>query len=368
MIPEIEGAVLTAPQSQADGDDASFVLHTIKPGESISKLAQIYYGDYKLFHAIAQYNGMEDATRVSVGQEIKIPKLAGVRFTPPGGAFAESSQMGDEPGGKPAEEIVSQEETAFVEDSGSESNNTNTDEQIAAYRDAGIELYNYQKYEDAIFELNKAIEASPNDARTRTYLSKAYFEAGKQHFQQKDFDAAREAFESARQYDPKCKDCNAFIEKSKLGPLLANRDKAIASFNNNDYLSAIFQFQEFLQVRPDDQEAKLFLSNSYYQQALIDYEKGDYLTAKKGFDSALEYYPNCEKCGDYIEKSLRSYKESHYNKGIIYFNKEQLPEAIAEWEMVHELDPGYKDVDHNLKKARALLEKLEKIKKAVSNL
>ena len=63
-------------------------------------------------------------------------------------------------------------------------------------------------------------------------------------------------------------------------------------------------------------------------------------------------------------QSLNSFKDSHYNKGVVYYGKQQLTEAVAEWEMVYELDPGYKDVEQNLKKARDLLNKLEKIKKS----
>jgi tetratricopeptide (TPR) repeat protein len=212
--------------------------------------------------------------------------------------------------------------------------------------------------------LNKAIEASPNDEKTRKYLGLAYFEAGKHLFENRDYDAARESFESARHFNPDCTQCQSYIEKSKLGPLLAHRSKGIEDFNKNEYLSAIFELEEFLQARPDDGEIRIYLSKAYYQQALIDYNRGDFLTAKKGFDSALEYDPDCQKCQAYINQSLNSYKEAHYNKGIAFFGKEQLAQAIAEWTMVHEIDPNYKDVDQNLKRARSLMEKLEQIKKS----
>ena len=88
------------------------------------------------------------------------------------------------------------------------------------------------------------------------------------------------------------------------------------------------------------------------------------MAAKKGFESALEYDSKCEKCATYINQSLESHKEVHYNKGVAYYGRQQLEEAIHEWEQVDQLDPGYKDVDHNLKKARALMEKLEQIKKS----
>jgi tetratricopeptide (TPR) repeat protein len=351
MIPELGGVALPIMPGQGAQDTDSYVLHTIGPGESISRLAQLYYGDYKLFHAIAQYNGMEDATRVSVGQKIKIPKLAGVPFTPPGERprpVVETPVMEKVPTPVPVPETAAPEH--------------NGDEQIRAYRDTGIALYNEGKYEDAVFELNKAVEAAPDDDQTTAYLAKAYFEAGKEQFDQQDYLAAQESFESALHYDPKCAQCQANIDKSKLGPLLAYRSRGIDYFNQDNFQSAIGEFEQFLKERPQDKEIRAYISRAYYEQALTDYNRGDFLAAKSGFELSLANNAACEKCAAYITQSLNSFKDTHYNKGIVFFGKEQLPEAISEWEQVYELDPGFKDVEQNLSKARALLEKLERIK------
>ena len=88
------------------------------------------------------------------------------------------------------------------------------------------------------------------------------------------------------------------------------------------------------------------------------------MAAKKGFELAASNDANCEQCAGYVEKSLARFKEAHYNKGIVYYNNEKLAEAISEWEMVYEIDPGYKDVEQNLSQAKKLLEKLEQIKKS----
>jgi tetratricopeptide (TPR) repeat protein len=369
MIPEIEGVDLFPPSSQGDAKETEFIWHTIQPGQSISKLAQIYYGDYSLFHNIAQYNGMDDATKVTIGEKIKIPRLTGVPFyhqqseqkkpsPPPAPAVPDAALV--EPQAEPEATAESENELAVEPEAVLPDN----DEHILAYRDAGITLFNQRKYEDAVFELNKAIEATPDDQTTRHYLAKAYFESGKQSYNQQDFQAAKEAFESSLQYDPQCSQCQGYIDRSKMGPLLAHRSNGMAHYNRAQYDKAITEFEQFLQKRPGDKEVRLHLSKAYFEQALIDYNKGYFGIAKKKFETSLAYNKDCEKCADYIEQSIESYKSAHYNKGIVFFGKEQLPEAIAEWEKVQDIDPEYKEVDQNLKKARALLEKLEKIRKS----
>lgn len=360
MVPELSGTMIrqTAPKS-ADST-ASFVKHKLRKGESISKLAQQYYGDYKQFHVIAQFNGMDDATRVKVGQIIKVPKVAGLPFYEPS-QTASAEKKASEPESSEQEEEMAPKEVLTAQPNG----DTETDdEQILAYREAGIALFNENKYEDAVFELNKAIEASPDDERTREYLARAYFESGRALFDEHDYDAAREAFESSLQYDPKCSECSAYIEKSKIGPLLLHRTNGINFFNNNQFDLAIGEFEKFRMNEPQDDEIRIYLSKSYFQKALADYTKGDFMAAKKGFELAASNDSNCDKCTDYVEKSLESFKEAHYNKGIVYYNNEKLAEAISEWEQVHEIDPAYKDVDQNLGQAKKLLEKLEQIKKS----
>ena len=57
-----------------------FLIHKIQTGESVSILARKYYGDPMKFQIIAEYNQMEDAAKVRVGQELKIPIMDGLLF------------------------------------------------------------------------------------------------------------------------------------------------------------------------------------------------------------------------------------------------------------------------------------------------
>ena len=372
-IPNAGQEILPAVQSQEDLKNADFVLHKVQPGQSISRLAQIYYGDYKKFHLIAQYNHMDDATQVKVGDVIKIPKISGLPFNEPSKEPAQpAASMVQKPSvdqaevpmpAEPEPQAAAAPEPQQPQEPEKLTGNNNN-EQVLAYRDAGIELYNEGKYEDAIFELHKSVEAMPEDKQTRSYLSKAYFESGKSLLSRSEFDAAKEAFESALQFDPACPECRPYIEKSTIGPLLIYRNKGIDHFNRNEFGDAITALTQYLDMRPDDADARVYLGKAYFQKALIDFNKSDYLMAKKEFESSLAYDSQCDKCPQYINQSLASYKDTHYNKGVVYYGKQQLEEAIKEWEAVYEMDPGYKDVKQNLKKAREMMEKLEQIKKS----
>ena len=57
-----------------------YVMHTIKPGETMSQVAVLYYGEVKNIPIIAKYNDIKDATRLFPGQEIKVPQIVGQAF------------------------------------------------------------------------------------------------------------------------------------------------------------------------------------------------------------------------------------------------------------------------------------------------
>ncbi len=66
----------------------------------------------------------------------------------------------------------------------------------------------------------------------------------------------------------------------------------------------------------------------------------------------------------YIKKSEDLYKELHYKKGIQFFYKELLNEAIEEWELVRAINPDYKRVDYLISKAKTILTKIDDLKES----
>lgn len=268
-------------------DAEHYIVHKVKPNESLSKIAIIYYGDYKKFPIIAQFNNISDATKVSVGDLIKVPKLRGTPFLPPD---------------KPAKEEKKVKKTT-------------------------------PSHEDIPPKIaSKKPDAPPAEEK------------------------------------PAIPEEPVVTEKDIKKPLIKteddSRDRGIEYFNENKYSKAIIELEKALSKNPNDEKTIHYLYLSHLQQATVLYEKKDFLAAKNAFDRALTYNNECEKCLTYSDKSEQEYKELHYNKGISFFAKEQLAEAIREWELVTALDPDYKKVKENITKARQYLEKLKEIQKS----
>ena len=284
--PNHQGALeMLKPPKPIDAEH--YIVHKVKPNESLSKIAIIYYGDYKKFPIIAQFNNISDATKVSVGDLIKVPKLRGIPFLPPD---------------KPSEEEKKVKKTA-------------------------------PPHEDIPSKIaSEKPDTPPVEKKPATPVEPEVTEKE--------------------------------IKKPPIKTEDDSRDRGIEYFNKNKYSEAIIQLEKALSKNPNDEKTIHYLYLSYLQQAMVLYEKKDFLPAKNAFDRALSYNNDCEKCLTYSDKSEQEYKELHYNKGIAFFAKEQLTEAISEWELVTALDPDYKKVKENITKARQYLEKLKEIQKS----
>ena len=54
----------------AEGD------YTIQPGDNLSKVSRLFYGNPNKYEAIAKANNLADANKVKIGEQIRIPVLA----------------------------------------------------------------------------------------------------------------------------------------------------------------------------------------------------------------------------------------------------------------------------------------------------
>ncbi|MDJ0804141.1 MAG: tetratricopeptide repeat protein [Desulfobacterales bacterium] len=316
-----------------------YVLHVVKPGDSLSKLAGTYYGDFKRYDVIADFNGLSSPTAISVGQELKIPETAATPLI----------------AGKPIEVIPQQDAYDAEADGGMTAN----------YRDLGKELYANKDYDGAITEFGKVLNTVPEDAEAKTYMAKAYRDKGKQAYQKAAYPQAIEALENALKYDPDCQDCRELIAKSRKKSAAADkRGTALALYRTQKYDQAIAKLEVLAKANPKDTEVRSYLAKSHYQYGLELLEKEKFLQARDNFQATLKYDPRCEKCAQNITKAETMFKDIHYRQGLAEFQRENLSEAIRQWEMVHKLDPNYRDVQRNLEKARTLLKRLETIKRS----
>lgn len=248
-----------------------YVVHTVRPGENLAKLSRTYYGDYRKFPLLAEYNNIMNATKIFAGQEIKVPEVEGVKF------LARTEEIKTDRGelndtGLKAWEKYASETAAPADVTAAEEKDREPTNQVASYRDDGVELFRTENYPEAIETFNKVLNVDPNDGVALEYAYRCHLEQGKLLFEREHFLAARDQF----------KEC-------------------------------------------------------------------------------LRYKHDCQTCQAYLVACENLYKENHYKRGMEFFDKELIEEAIQEWELVRLMDPTYKRVDYLITKAKTILRNIREI-------
>jgi tetratricopeptide (TPR) repeat protein len=345
-----------------------YVLHAIQPDESLSMVAKKYYGDYKKFQIIAEYNQLEDATKVKVGQEIKIPVIEGIPFLGSQEEIITVSGAAPEPS---VAEVAPAEKYVLHTVGPGESLSKLALRYYGDYKKFPIIAHYNQLDENVGLKVGQEIKIpeiegvsfaeEPKEEEVQAAVTPAITAAVEEP---KAVEEEREEGKLEAEEVGKEEQKEEEMELAAVDQSANYRELGIEFFNAKDYLAAISEFKKVLNVNPADKTALEYISDSHFQHGLVVFAKEEYLTARDEFKASLEYNPECEKCEEYIKKSEETYLEVHYNKGVSYFGDEKLAEAVQEWELVSEIDPEYKDVNSNLNKAKKLLERLESIKRS----
>ncbi|MDL1963066.1 MAG: LysM peptidoglycan-binding domain-containing protein [Deltaproteobacteria bacterium] len=232
------------------------IEHIVKPGESLSKIAMIYYGDYRKFGIIAEYNNIPDATLTHVGQKIIVPAIEGVPFLTEKQAIKteeikipdsavldqEIKKAEKEEKEEPVDKKVKEELEKPVDEEVKEEVEEPVDE-MKIYRSQGVEFFNKMKYREAIAEFNKVMNVNPDDATAIEYLARSHFQCAVDLFEKRNYLKAIKEFEVSLQYNKSCQTCLEYIKKSENTYMEIHYKRGIAHFAKEQLVEAIMEWK-----------------------------------------------------------------------------------------------------------------------------
>lgn len=238
-----------------------YVVHTLRPGDNLAKVARTYYGDYRKFPVIAKYNNIMNATKVFAGQEIKVPEIEGVKF------LARKEEIQTAPGelidsGLRAWEKYASETTAPSDVTAPEEEDREPQSQVASYRDDGVELFETENYPGAIEAFNKVLNADPNDNVALEYAYRCHLQQGKLLFERKHFLAARDQFKECLRYKHDCQTCQAYLEQCETVYKEIHYKRGIEFFDQELVEEAIHEWELVQLMEPTYKRVDYLISKA----------------------------------------------------------------------------------------------------------
>jgi tetratricopeptide (TPR) repeat protein len=124
-------------------------------------------------------------------------------------------------------------------------------DQIASYRELGVELFREGRYQEALFEFNKVLCVYPDDEVAIDYSYRSSFELGLALFQMKDYLAAREHFLTSLRYNSECGRCHAYVKESEELYKETYYKQGIEFYGKEQLSEAIKAWEMVQQLDPD---------------------------------------------------------------------------------------------------------------------
>ena len=148
-------------------------------------------------------------------------------------------------------------------------------------------------------------------------------------------------------------------EPAEVNPLLA---EARESLERKDYATALGDADRLLASTPSNAEAQGLKRSALYGLGKTQYDQKQYKDSYATLDQLVKLAPNHEDAAKLLRQSRSRLIDDHFGRGIRYYREEKLPEAIAEWKAVLEIDPQHIAARKNLEQSERLLKSLEERK------
>ena len=148
-------------------------------------------------------------------------------------------------------------------------------------------------------------------------------------------------------------------EPPEVNPLLADVRDAI---DRKEFASALADLDRFLADNPRDRDGAELRKLALYRQGQTRLEEKKYDDSYRALTQLAKLQPDYQDVAKLLPQARRQVIDRHYQEGIRMFREEKLPEAIAEWRIVLDMEPHHTNARRNLDQAERLLKGLEERK------
>lgn len=141
-----------------------------------------------------------------------------------------------------------------------------------------------------------------------------------------------------------------------VNPLLV---EARAALERQDFATAAADADRLLAGQPGQADAVGIKKAALYGLGKAQLSQKRYQESYTTLTQLAKLAPDYEDAPTMLQQARTQLIEYHYGEGIRLYREEKLPEAIAQWRMVLELDPQHQSARRNLEQSERLLRGLE---------
>jgi tetratricopeptide (TPR) repeat protein len=313
------------PEHQAAGRRLHWLnkmaVHTVKPGDTCSQLAQNYYGTFKkcqTMETVVSFNDL-DCNSLVVGDTIYFPVITKERF---------SNFSCKTPCLEAMEWIPNQMKEKEIDVAFNHCDEPKRTPTIPIPSTAPRTKPKPDPEPDPKPASKPEPPPAPEPPRQPTPL-----ETARRLCQNGQFSEGLDILKGLTEDDPENSEASALFYECALG-------LGLKRCHEKRWDQAIEQLQFYSQRFPGHETATECLCIGYYQKAMGAYRNKDHQSAEEFIEQAKGY----ETAGGQCQSKKNALLEKHYNDGMALIGRGMIDEAVKVWEIVILIDPDYRDI------------------------
>ena len=237
---------------QSDTREVEFLSHTVRAGDTLSSLAQRYYGDRSRSEVIWETNQLPPNPRLAPGATLKIPEIPGVPFVhpearkPPPVVAAVPTPDVPRPGPSPAPA------PAAVGPAPKEEYTPEVNPLLAEAREA----LERSDYPDALGTVDKYLARKPGDREGLTLKKQALYGQAKGQIQARQYPESIQSLTLLTRLQPDYEDAPALLKQARTRLVEQHYTQGVRFYREEKLKEAISEWRVVLEMDPNHANAR----------------------------------------------------------------------------------------------------------------
>ena len=237
---------------QSDTREVEFLSHTVRAGDTLSSLAQRYYGDRSRSEVIWETNQLPPNPRLAPGTTLKIPEIPGVPFVhpearkPPPVVAAVPTPDVPRPGPAPAPA------PAAVGPAPKEEYTPEVNPLLAEAREA----LERSDYPDALGTVDKYLAGKPGDREGLSLKKQALYGQGRGQIQARQYPESIQSLTLLTRLQPDYEDAPALLKQARTRLVEQHYTQGVRFYREEKLKEAISEWRVVLEMDPNHANAR----------------------------------------------------------------------------------------------------------------
>ena len=237
---------------QSDTREVEFITHTVRAGDTLTGLAQRYYGDRSRGEVIWETNQLPPNPRLAPGSTLKIPEIPGVPFVHP-----EARRPAPAVAAIPTPDVPRPGPTpGAVAPTAPSTKEEPTPPEVNPLLAAAREALERSEYPEAIATVDKFLSGKPGDREGLTLKKQALYAQAKGQMDARQYQESIQSLNQLARLQPDYEDAPSLLRQARTRLVEQHYTQGVRFYREEKLKEAIAEWRVVLEMDPSNANAR----------------------------------------------------------------------------------------------------------------